>query len=55
MRVQDEIKKYIASQPDAKRDDMQALHSGYFICCRDASCGFWMVPMTREKSSATRI
>ena len=26
MKVQEEIKKYIASQPDSKRSDIQALH-----------------------------
>jgi hypothetical protein len=27
MNIQDQIKKYIASQPESKRSDMQALHS----------------------------
>lgn len=27
MNVQEQIKKYIASQPESKRSDMQALHS----------------------------
>ncbi len=29
MNVQEQIKKYIASQPEAKRSDMQELHASF--------------------------
>jgi hypothetical protein len=39
MNVQEQIKKYIASQPEAKRNDMQALHG--IILQVSPECKLW--------------
>src|SRR6188474_3955578 len=41
MNVKEEIKKYIASQPEAKRNDMQALHSS--ILQAMPACKLWFL------------
>jgi hypothetical protein len=41
MNVQEQIKKYIASQPEPKRSDMQELHS--FILQISPGCKLWFL------------
>src|SRR6186713_5922 len=41
MNVKEEIKKYIASQPEAKRNDMQALHSSILQVM--PTCKLWFL------------
>ena len=41
MNVKEEIKKYIASQPEAKRNDMQALHSSILQVM--PACKLWFL------------
>ena len=41
MNVKEEIKKYIASQPEAKRSDMQALHSSILQVM--PACKLWFL------------
>ncbi|MFT3823798.1 MAG: DUF1801 domain-containing protein [Chitinophagaceae bacterium] len=41
MNVQEQIKKYIASQPEAKRSDMQTLHG--FILKIMPACKLWFL------------
>ena len=41
MNVKEEIKKYITSQPEAKRNDMQALHSS--ILQVTPACKLWFL------------
>jgi len=41
MKVKEEIKKYIASQPEAKRSDMQALHSSILQVM--PACKLWFL------------
>ena len=41
MNVEEQIKKYIASQPEPKRNDMQALHS--FILQVLPGCKLWFL------------
>ena len=49
MNVQEQIKKYITSQPEPKRSDMQALHRSYFKCCQNVNYGSWMVKTVKIK------
>ena len=41
MNIQEEIKKYIASQPEPKRNDMQALHQ--LILRSSPNCKLWFL------------
>jgi hypothetical protein len=41
MNTQEQIKKYIASQPESKRNDMQALHSIILQCL--PACKLWFL------------
>ncbi len=47
MNVQERIKKYIASQPDAKRGDMQALHD--IILRVSPGCKLWFLDGKNDK------
>ncbi len=39
MNVQEQIKKYIASQPEPKRSDMQELHHTFCKYCQNVNYG----------------
>ena len=55
MNVQEQIKKYITSQPEPKRSDMQELHSSYFRYYRDVNYGSSMVKTAKIKLFLTLI
>ena len=47
MGIQEQIKKYITSQPEAKRDDMQALHQHILQVL--PSCKLWFLDGKNDK------
>src|SRR5215831_9019088 len=47
MSIQEQIKKYIASQPEAKRNDMQALHQHILQVL--PSCKLWFLDGKNDK------
>jgi hypothetical protein len=47
MNVQEQIKQYIASQPEAKRNDMQELH--YIILQVMPACKLWFLDGKNDK------
>ena len=47
MNIKAQIKQYIASQPDPKRDDMQALHAR--ILAAMPACKLWFLDGKNEK------
>lgn len=40
MNIQEQIKDYIASQPDTKRSDIEALHNAYLKHFQKVNYGF---------------
>ena len=56
MNVQEQIKKYITSQPEPKRSDMQELHTGsYFRYYQNVNYGSSMVKTIKVKLFLTPI
>ena len=55
MNVQEQIKNYIASQPEPKRSEMQALHDMILEVIRHVSYGSWMVKTMKVKLFLIRI
>lgn len=49
MNVQEQIKEYINSQPEPKRNDMQELHGSHFRCYRIVNYGSTTVKTAKVK------